>query len=69
MRCDVADAQSCGVAAAKALARWGRIDALVGNAGLQIPGRLLDATDDDWQRLVDVNLRASSTSAAPCCRR
>ena len=42
---------------AKALARWGRIDALVGNAGLQIPGRLLDATDDDWQRLVDVNLK------------
>ena len=24
VRCDVADAQSCGVAAAKALARWGR---------------------------------------------
>jgi len=57
VRCDVADAQSCGIAAAMALARWGRIDALVGNAGLQIAGRLLDATDEDWQRLVDVNLK------------
>jgi meso-butanediol dehydrogenase/(S,S)-butanediol dehydrogenase/diacetyl reductase len=57
VRCDVADAQSCTAAAGAALARWGRIDALVGNAGLQTPGRLIDATDDDWQRLVDVNLK------------
>jgi meso-butanediol dehydrogenase/(S,S)-butanediol dehydrogenase/diacetyl reductase len=57
VRCDVADARSCTAAACTALARWGRIDALVGNAGLQTAGRLLDATDEDWQRLVDVNLK------------
>ena len=37
--------------------RWGRIDVFVGNAGLQTPGRLLDATEEDWERLVAVNLK------------
>src|SRR5262245_62298773 len=57
VRCNVADASDCIAAARGTLARWGRIDALVGNAGLQTPGRLLDATDEDWQRLVGVNLK------------
>ena len=60
MRCDVADAR-CGVAAREALDRWGRIDALVGNAGMQTPGRLLDATDDDWEGWSMSTSRASST--------
>jgi meso-butanediol dehydrogenase / (S,S)-butanediol dehydrogenase / diacetyl reductase len=55
--CDVASAQACQNVAHEALTRWGRIDALVGNAGVQTPGRLLDATDADWSRLVDVNLK------------
>jgi NAD(P)-dependent dehydrogenase (short-subunit alcohol dehydrogenase family) len=55
--CDVADATACQAVADAALSRWGRIDALVGNAGLQTPGRLLDATDADWERLIAVNLK------------
>jgi len=55
--CEVSDAGACEAVAAQALERWGRIDVLVGNAGLQTPGRLLDATDAEWDRLVGVNLR------------
>jgi NAD(P)-dependent dehydrogenase (short-subunit alcohol dehydrogenase family) len=55
--CDVADAKACQAVADAALARWGRIDALIGNAGLQTPGRLLDATEEDWERLIAVNLK------------
>lgn len=55
--CDVGRADACCAVAAEALARWGRIDALIGNAGLQIAGRLLDSTDADWERLVAVNLK------------
>jgi NAD(P)-dependent dehydrogenase (short-subunit alcohol dehydrogenase family) len=57
LACDVANAQACENVANRALARWGRIDALIGNAGIQTPGRLLDATDADWSRLVDINLK------------
>ncbi len=54
--CDVADASACASAASAAIERWGRIDVLVGNAGLQIGGRLIDASATDWERLVGVNL-------------
>jgi 2-hydroxycyclohexanecarboxyl-CoA dehydrogenase len=55
--CDVADARACESMAREALDRWGRIDVLVANAGIQNPGRLLDATESDWERLVAVNLK------------
>ena len=37
-----------------AMARWGRIDALVNSAGHGPKGPLLDLTDDDWQRGMEV---------------
>lgn len=55
--CDVASADDCIAVARHALERWARIDVLVGNAGIQTPGRLLDATDADWDQLVGVNLK------------
>ena len=39
-----------------ALERWGRIDVLVANAGVQTPGRLLDCADDDLKTVLDINL-------------
>jgi meso-butanediol dehydrogenase/(S,S)-butanediol dehydrogenase/diacetyl reductase len=57
IECDVADRDQCEAFAQLALERWGRIDAFVANAGLQTAGRLLDATDSDWERLVAVNLK------------
>ena len=55
--CDVADPADCARMAAAALEGWGRIDVLIGNAGVQTPGRLLDSTEDDWVKIVGVNLR------------
>lgn len=43
-------------AARVALARWGRIDTLIANAGIQAAGRLLDMPDEDWRRIMAVNL-------------
>jgi NAD(P)-dependent dehydrogenase (short-subunit alcohol dehydrogenase family) len=55
--CDVASPRDCESVVAHARQRWGRVDVLVGNAGLQTGGRLLDATEEQWERLVAVNLR------------
>ncbi len=55
--CDVAESDACTSMAREALDRWGRLDVLVANAGIQTPGRLLDATESDWERLVAVNLK------------
>jgi NAD(P)-dependent dehydrogenase (short-subunit alcohol dehydrogenase family) len=57
LACDVSSAAACARVAQVATDRWGRIDALVGNAGLQTRGRLLDATEAEWDRLVAVNLK------------
>jgi NAD(P)-dependent dehydrogenase (short-subunit alcohol dehydrogenase family) len=41
------------------LARWGRIDVLVNNAGITSVGRrdLLEATEESWDRVLGVNLK------------
>jgi NAD(P)-dependent dehydrogenase (short-subunit alcohol dehydrogenase family) len=61
-RCDVADMGDCSAAAAAALARWGRIDALVANAGVQTAGKFLDTDQAHWDRLVSVNLQGVANS-------
>jgi meso-butanediol dehydrogenase/(S,S)-butanediol dehydrogenase/diacetyl reductase len=55
--CDVALEPQCQAVAAETLSRWGRIDVLIGNAGVQTPGRLIDASEEEWTGIVGVNLR------------
>ena len=43
----------------QAVAQFGGLDALVSNAGIGIPTTLLSLTTDNWNRLFDVNVRAS----------
>lgn len=57
LACDVADVNACQATVDEAVSRWGRVDVLIGNAGNQTPGRLLDSTDADWDLLVAVNLK------------
>lgn len=54
---DVSRLEDCEQFARQALDAWGRIDALVANAGVQISGSLLDAQQEDWDRILGVNLR------------
>jgi 2-hydroxycyclohexanecarboxyl-CoA dehydrogenase len=62
VRCNVAVMADCAAAAQAALQRWGRIDALVANAGVQTAGRLLDTDQEHWDRLVSVNLQGVANS-------
>src|SRR5262245_66386213 len=39
-------------------ARWGRLDVLFNNAGVIRVQPLLDVTREEWDRVMDVNLRA-----------
>jgi meso-butanediol dehydrogenase / (S,S)-butanediol dehydrogenase / diacetyl reductase len=38
--------------------RWGRLDVLFNNAGIAGLRPLLDVTEDEWDRMLDVNLKA-----------
>jgi 3-oxoacyl-[acyl-carrier protein] reductase len=54
---DVTSRASWTHAIAKTLTRCGRVDALVNNAGIVRDRSLLKLTDEDWQTVLDVNLR------------
>jgi 2-hydroxycyclohexanecarboxyl-CoA dehydrogenase len=53
---DIADAQQAGEAVAAALAAHGRLDVLVNNAAVRNGAALADATAQEWQAVVGVNL-------------
>jgi NADP-dependent 3-hydroxy acid dehydrogenase YdfG len=54
---DVADAQDVQALADFAVERFGRIDVLVNNAGLMLFSFWKDGAIDDWNRMIDVNIR------------
>jgi gluconate 5-dehydrogenase len=56
---DVRDHGSIQHAIATALAEIGQIDILINNAGCNIRKRAVDVTWEDWQTIVDTNLRGS----------
>ncbi|MDP9773588.1 SDR family oxidoreductase [Agrobacterium pusense] len=53
---DVTDGDAFDGFAAAAEQRFGRIDALVNNAGIMPLSRLADIKRDEWKRMIDVNI-------------
>ena len=63
--CDVSDAASVGRMVEAVIARWGRVDVLVNNAGIVGPNKpLIEVSDDEWARVLAINL----TGVFNCCR-
>ncbi len=56
---DVRDHESIRRAVAEAHEAYGRIDILVNNAGCNVRKRALDVTWDDWNLVLDTNLRGT----------
>jgi NAD(P)-dependent dehydrogenase (short-subunit alcohol dehydrogenase family) len=56
VHCDVSDAAAVAAAIAQVSARFGRLDALVNNAGIAVFTSVLETSDEDWNRVLAVNL-------------
>ena len=54
--CDVSDPRQVKAAVDEVKARFGRIDALVNNAGIAVFKPLLETTHEEWERVLAVNL-------------
>jgi NAD(P)-dependent dehydrogenase (short-subunit alcohol dehydrogenase family) len=71
IHCDVADAEGVASALATVAENFGRLDALVNNAGIAIFKPILEVTYDDWSRVLAVNLTGPflcAQAAAPLMR-
>jgi len=56
---DLADLEACADLFQRVLARFGRVDALVNNAGLNRRKSVLDVTPEDYAAVTNVNLRVA----------
>ena len=63
IRVDVADGAAAELAIADAAKRLGRLDVLVANAGVAIDGLLLRIKDEDFDKILTVNLKGAVACA------
>jgi len=59
VRADIADSKSARSMVRKITNRWGQIDILVNNAGIVRNNLLLRMPDEDWDKVLSVNLRGA----------
>ncbi len=57
--CDVADKLAVHNLMATTLNHFGRVDILINNAGIALPGGILDLSPEDFDRVLGVNLRGA----------
>lgn len=66
---DVADRRYCDALVAETAERFGRLDVLFNNAGVLFHGAIDDTPDDEWRRLIDINVSGSFYMARAAVRR
>ena len=66
---DVTDAASIAAALDAVAARFGTCDLLVNNAGIAATKPFLDHAEDDWDRVMDVDLRGAFVMAQAAAKR
>lgn len=58
IKVDVSQANEVKKMIAEALRVYGRIDILFNNAGIEVVKKLQDTTEEEWDRVIEVNLRS-----------
>ncbi len=67
-RCDVADPEAIKQVVAQVTSDLGPVWCLVNNAGITRDGLLMRMSDDDFQRVMDVNVRGAFNTIRACSR-
>lgn len=56
---DVTNRDDVHTAIKTVIEKWGRIDILINNAGMNIRSQALQVTDQEWQTIMDTNLKSA----------
>jgi NAD(P)-dependent dehydrogenase (short-subunit alcohol dehydrogenase family) len=59
IKCDICSTEDCNKAIETAIAKFGTIDCLVNCAGIVKSGGMLSITDDEYDTILDVNLKGT----------
>jgi 3-hydroxybutyrate dehydrogenase len=65
---DVADEAQVDQGVAEAIGRFGRVDVLVSNAGIQIVNRITDFSLSDWKKMLAIHLDGAFLTTRACLR-
>lgn len=57
--CDVSDFESCGNMIGEIMKKYGHLDILVNNAGITRDGLLMKMSEEDFEKVIDVNLKGA----------
>ncbi len=57
---NVADLNACESAVEQTLQQWGKLDVLVNNAGITRDQLLIKMTEEEWDEVINVNLKATA---------
>jgi glucose 1-dehydrogenase len=68
VECDVSKASDVAAVAGETVKRHGAVDVLVNNAAISIAGDFLETTEDEFDRVIAVNLKGSFLMAQACGR-
>ena len=59
LACNVIDKDACQNVADELIAKWGAVDILVNNAGITQPLKIMDIQPENYEAVLDVNLRGT----------
>lgn len=59
LACNVTNKQACSAVVTELVQHWGRIDVLVNNAGITQPLKIMDIGPENYDAVLDVNLRGT----------
>lgn len=68
VRTDISDRESVDCAVAQILREYGHIDILVNNAGISHIGLFTDMTQDEWNRVLGINLTGCFNMTQSCVK-
>lgn len=65
---DISDADGAGLTIETAMQKLGRIDALINNAGITRDGLIMRMSEDDWDDVLDTNLKGAFLTSKAAIR-